>query len=512
VTQGHSIDVAYVRGFYKELSPALLRAAAAINGVTPPPDEDFDYCELGCGQGDTTATLAAAYPRARFVGVDLNPEHVAFARGLASRGGLGNVRFIERDFADLGREGLPGFDYVSAHGVLSWVAPEKRRALMAVAAGRLKPGGMLHVSYNAMPGWAAVEPLRRLMHETSGNVGGDLLARAQYGLGVARMFSDAGALYFESNPTARLMLGTALEAGLPYVAHEYLTPHWHPLYFADVAREMAEHGLQFVGSLPLTQGIPELAVPPSLAEVFARVTDRAAFEVLKDFATNELFRRDLFVKGDATRSDATRRAYLETTPFGTLAPAEALGRQVKLPHHVLRLDGPLFDALIPRLAARRATARELAAEPELAPFGLDAIRDAVLRLALAEHATPMRPGAPPPPEVGDGKLRVPLAYNRMILEQPPSNRHPIVLASPTTGAGLTLPMLQAVALRALTEAEPQDRPAWIRDFTGRVSLRLWVKDRAIEDREEQARTIEAELETFRARRLPKLVELGIVAA
>ncbi|HEX3342937.1 MAG TPA: class I SAM-dependent methyltransferase, partial [Polyangiaceae bacterium] len=123
---GYLRDVAYVRQFSKQLAPLALRAAAALNGFAPPPAEDFDYCELGCGTGDTVSTLAAAYPRGRFVGVDFNPEHVAFARALAERGGLANVRFLERDFAHLSREALPAFDYVCAHGVLSWVAPATR--------------------------------------------------------------------------------------------------------------------------------------------------------------------------------------------------------------------------------------------------------------------------------------------------------------------------------------------------------------------------------------------------
>ncbi len=54
----------------------------------PPPVDDFDYCEIGTGRGDTIATLAGAYPKARFVGVDINPEHVAFASGLAEKAGL----------------------------------------------------------------------------------------------------------------------------------------------------------------------------------------------------------------------------------------------------------------------------------------------------------------------------------------------------------------------------------------------------------------------------------------
>src|SRR5262245_25440041 len=123
----YSTDVTYLRTFTNDLSPAMLRLVAALNGFAPPPADGFDYCELGCGNGDTTATLAAANPGARFIGVDINPGHVAFANGLAARGGLTNVRFLERDFEALLEEALPSLDFVCAHGVLSWVSPAKRK-------------------------------------------------------------------------------------------------------------------------------------------------------------------------------------------------------------------------------------------------------------------------------------------------------------------------------------------------------------------------------------------------
>src|SRR4051812_31975993 len=93
--QEHATEVPYLRTFSGDLSPTLLRLVAALNGFVPPPSPSFDYCELGAGNGDTTAALAASNPEARFVGVDVNPEHVAFASGLARRGGLDNLRFLE---------------------------------------------------------------------------------------------------------------------------------------------------------------------------------------------------------------------------------------------------------------------------------------------------------------------------------------------------------------------------------------------------------------------------------
>jgi SAM-dependent methyltransferase len=495
-------DVAYVRQFTRELSPLAVRAAAALNGFAPPPAEDFDYCELGCGTGDTTNTLAAAYPRARFVGVDFNAGHVTFARGLAHRGNLDNVRFLERDFADLAREPLPGFDYVCAHGVLSWIGPETRTALLDFAAARLKPGGVLYVTYNALPGWAAVEPLRRLMLDVSAGVEGSTLDRARHGAGLASLLCEAGAEYFASNPAAKEMLSTALQMGLPYIAHEYFSPHWQPMYFADVATEMTRRDLGFIGRLPLFQNYRDLTIPPSAMELFRQVSDRATFESLKDFATNEFFRGDLYMKGSASRDEATTRLYLETTRFGTLTTAERVKREVHLRHQVMRFEGPLFDALIEQLARTASTLPELLATPALAAHGEEALRLTVLRLLLGDQIAPMQ----------SGSYAVPWEYNRTILEQRLSTRDPVVLASPVAGTGIVVPHLQAVALRLMTGVDPADRPAWIRAFVARQPVKLTVGDRTVETEDEQTRVLGDEVEKFRAGRLPKLVALGVVEA
>src|SRR5271168_4145766 len=98
MAQEYVTDVTYVRGFEKSLSPTYLRLCAAVNGFDVPGEPAFDYCELGCAYGDTTIALAASYPRARFVGIDLNAEHVASANATARDGQVGNARFVERDF------------------------------------------------------------------------------------------------------------------------------------------------------------------------------------------------------------------------------------------------------------------------------------------------------------------------------------------------------------------------------------------------------------------------------
>jgi SAM-dependent methyltransferase len=504
-------DVAYLRTFSKNLAPPLLRLVAAVNGFTCSSSESFDYCELGSGYGDTTATLAAAHPAARFLGVDLNPAHVAFANGLAQKGGLDNLRFVARDFEDLLGEDLPPFDFIGAHGLASWISTAKRHALTAFAGAKLKPGGLLYVSYNALPGWAAIEPLRRLMIEATAGEGGDTLDRARRGLALARMLHEGKAHYFEANPAARAMLETITKGGLHYLVHDHLAPHMHPLYFVDVAREMAAAGLHYVGQIPLYLNFADLALPKPLVKRLQGVPDRGVYESLKDYAVNELFRCDVYVKGVGDRSPETTRAYFDATPFGTVVAAPQLAREVRLPEHTLKLAGPIFDAMLAVLAERPTTASELAGRPELASFGADRVRTALLHALLGEHVAPLRPGTPPLAPGGPGRLRVVSAYNRAIVAQLLGEDGNVVLASPAAGTGVVVSTVGAVAIRALTEAEPEDRPGWIRKLVAKSPLRLKVEDRDVEDAGEKARVLEREVAAFQESQAPKLVQLGVLA-
>lgn len=498
---GYVTDVAYTRQFCPHLAPTLLRSVAALEGFPPPPDDDFDYCEVGCGPGDTIATLAASHPRARFVGIDLNGEHVAFARGLAVRGGLSNLQLVEGDFESLaGDAALQRFDYVAVHGLLTWIAPEKRRALIAFAARRLKPGGLFHVAYNTMPGWAALEPMRRLLLDAAGTEG-TTAERAQRALDAAKALAERGSLYFVTNPPARDMLDAMVRLGPPYVAHEYFHAHWNPMYVADVAREMAAEGLAYVGQLPSYRNVPELALPTKLVGEAAHASDRIALEQLVDFAANEFFRGDVYRAGTGGRASATAAAYLDATPFGTLVDADRIRREVKLPHHVLRLDGEIETALLERLPRSATTARALAEDPAFERFGANRVRAALVRLLAAEQIVPMRAS-----DEGPATL-----YNHAILEQPLAEKSPVVLAAPAGGTGVQVSALQAVCLRVLTWIEPSERAAWLRAYVERQPLRLHVSGALVEDRDAQAQVLAQEAEKFRTTRMPKLVELGVVA-
>ncbi len=126
-THGYVADVEYTHGFYRELTPEILRFSALVNGNrVPPSGKPLTYCELGCGQGFTANLLAAANPHIKFYANDFNPTQVANARLLAEEGGLDNILFFDNSFEDFAEEpNLPKeFDIIVLHGIYSWISPE----------------------------------------------------------------------------------------------------------------------------------------------------------------------------------------------------------------------------------------------------------------------------------------------------------------------------------------------------------------------------------------------------
>ncbi len=163
---GYVTDKTYVHDFCRAQTPPMLALAALSGGVEAlgGAGEAFAYCDLGCGQGYTANLIAAANPAAHVLGVDFNPSHIANARALADAAGLSNVEFREASFEDIAADPTtPQFEIMAMHGVFSWISPQNRRALVALIAKCLKPGGLLYVSYDCMPGWAGIAPLRRII-------------------------------------------------------------------------------------------------------------------------------------------------------------------------------------------------------------------------------------------------------------------------------------------------------------------------------------------------------------
>ena len=145
---GYDASAGYTYGFCPEMAPDWLDLAATMAGSAPARasgDAPFRYLELGCGQGMGLCLLAAANPQGQFVGVDFLPEHVDHGRAVAQAAGLTNIQFSDGDFVALAQQwptAFGQFDYVTLHGVYSWITPRCARRSSAASAKPPRPAAL----------------------------------------------------------------------------------------------------------------------------------------------------------------------------------------------------------------------------------------------------------------------------------------------------------------------------------------------------------------------------------
>jgi tRNA (guanine-N7-)-methyltransferase len=115
--------------------------------------------EIGFGNGETLATLAAAHPERDCLGIEVHRPGIGHLMLRAKELGLANVRIVCRDAVEVLDRCLAeaSLDEVLLYFPDPW--PKKRHhkrrivqsAFVALVASRLKPGGLLHMATDWLP-------------------------------------------------------------------------------------------------------------------------------------------------------------------------------------------------------------------------------------------------------------------------------------------------------------------------------------------------------------------------
>ncbi len=299
--RGYPVSEPYPASWHSFQSPAHLRAICALMGVEweVGPETPLSIAEVGCATGYTAAMLAAGNPHWHVLGLDYNPAHIAEARSMAAAARLANLRYLEADLAELSDaelDRLPEFDLVTVHGLWSWVADPVREGVLRLLRRRLKPGGLALVTYNAMPGAAGSQGLARVVRRAmlaAGNRDDGIAAATKL---VERLIA-AEPLHLPTSGWRRLFTGEVKGARAGYLLHEFLTEHWRPAFFADVAASMATARCEYVGSATIDENFPQMSLSPAQRELWDEAPDEAARQLMMDLCVPRAFRRDLYVRG-----------------------------------------------------------------------------------------------------------------------------------------------------------------------------------------------------------------------
>jgi SAM-dependent methyltransferase len=492
---GYVTDITYTAGYYRHQSPAHLAVACLLGGVQPPALKDgLSYLELGCGQGLGALILAASNPTWQVTAIDFNPAHIAAAKEFALEAGLENICFLEADLSTLADGPLaalvPRVDYVSLHGLWSWVPQPVRDGIVRLLRDKMNPGALVHLSYNALPAWQGALGMQRILRET-----GLLLARrsdmqAIAGLQVVQALSDAGAPNV-STPWVRRILEKLGDMPAEYLAHEYMLECWNPCFHTDVAQQLADAKLDWVSSAQLVENFSDLTLSDAQRAVLNRFEDPPVRELIKDMCLERGLRQDVFVRGARRLDRPARDQALRQMVVALTVVPEDFSYEIGVPAGQATLEPAFYRPVVEALAERPRSIGELLSLPGVVGKR-DNPAELIGMLVGTDQALP----------VARTDLRQPAATQRFnaiaaarLVRTDQLNRS-VALAHAGLGTGVPCHMLDLYVVARLQEGQT-DPDEWVADLG---------QDRSEEDRKK----LRDFLDRVVQRRVPTWRQTGVV--
>jgi SAM-dependent methyltransferase len=509
-TEGYVADIVYTYGYYSELNPQRARFALLNKGVVPP---DFQTaCELGFGQGLSTNIHAAAGTCAWW-GTDFNPAQAGFASALASASKAA-IRLYEDSFEEFAsRTDLPDFDFIGLHGIWSWISDDNRRVIVDFIRRKLKVGGVVYASYNTLPGWSAMAPIRHLLTEHAerqSGAGEPMVTRIDAALEFTHKLIEANPGYLRANPQIKERFGLLKGQNRHYLAHEYFNRDWHPMYFADAARLLSAAKINFAASAYLLDHMDRLALAADQSNFMASITDPMLRESVRDFMVNQQFRRDYWVKGARPMTAPQRLRALRGTSVVLTAPVGNVPKDVRTQAGLATLSANVRDFLLEQLGDHQ-------------PRSIEALESA----GAARGVTLSNILEIIPILVGSGHIDIAQDDESMARAVPQAarlNAHLIdranlggegtTLAAARTGGGLGLGRFQQMflghAAKGVLEEQALAQEVW--QTLTRQGQRLLRDGKPLESEQDNLAELQSQAKSFLSDVLPLCKSMGVMPA
>jgi methyltransferase-like protein len=294
---GYMTDISYTYGYYQELNPLRVKLLFPAGGLVFPEVETA--CELGFGQGMSVGIHAAASV-ARWHGTDFNSAHAGFAQEMVAASGA-NAHLYDQSFEEFCmRADLPDFDFIGLHGIWSWISKENCTIIVDFIRRKLKVGGVLYISYNTQPGYAAMQPMRDLFYihaQVMGAAGVKIIDRVHAAIEFTERMLASNPLYARHNPQIAERIKKIKKHNPRYVAHEYFHSHWQPVSFVQMNEWLTAAKLDYACSAQYRDHVNVINLTEEQHRFLGAIPDRVFREFVRDFMCDTQFRRDYWVKG-----------------------------------------------------------------------------------------------------------------------------------------------------------------------------------------------------------------------
>jgi len=507
-SNGYVADIGYTYGYYAELNPLRIKMAFLNAGLAYP--EAGTACELGFGQG-MSVNMHASASLAEWHGTDFNPSQAAGAQHMAAAAGTG-AQLYDQAFAEFcARDDLPDFDFIGLHGIWSWVSDENRAVIVDFVRRKLKVGGVLYISYNTMPGWAAMLPLRELLTEHNAVMaapGKQIVPRIDDALAFAERVLETATDYSKANPVPKLRLADMKSTNRNYLAHEYFNRDWEPMSFSAMAKWLEPAKLSFACSAVFQDHLDNVLLNPERNKLLAEIEDVNFRQTVRDFLVNQYFRADYWVRGARKLRPLEQREQLSSQRVLMTADAAAFSMKQKTSRGDIELQEAIYRPVLDFLADHKIhSVGQIFEYCGTRNIGMPHASQAVFVLLSLKVLHLVQPDA-----VIEQVRQRTSNLNRHLCYMARDSLDMHYLASPVTGGGLIVDRFDQLFLLAKSDgmANPAQAAAYVDSILSRQGQKLQVEGKTVETQAEQLQLLEKKAASFQQLKLPELEALGIV--
>lgn len=287
-----AVQVLYDSRAYPAMShplsdPAVSGVGALLGGLRTKLPSAARILEIGCGSGLNLIPLAIRWPGSEFLGIDLSAASIRTARELAAAAGVYNLRFEVADLRDFD-PGAGLFDWIIAHGFLSWVPDDVKSTLFSFCRRHLALEGIATVSYNVAVGW---KPRLPVIEKT----------RAILDAGAADLMSALAILRSvtpEGSPDVPI-IDDMMAKGPDILSFDDFGPVNDPWSLERFVQNASAAGLLWLGETDPSTNFPAGLDAAKRMDLQAAAADPLAFHSALDASAARTFRSGILCRQDA---------------------------------------------------------------------------------------------------------------------------------------------------------------------------------------------------------------------
>lgn len=277
---------------YPQTHPEHAYTIAKLFGLSAPDFSNSKILELGCAAGGNIIPLALNYPEATIVGIDLSAVQIAMGQKQIDALTLKNIELKHLSILDITPE-FGKFDYIIAHGILSWVPDTVQSKIFDICQHNLSKTGVAYISYNTLPGWNMIQSLRDMM-----------LYHTKFLTNPAEKANQARLLLTflrdnvqdKDSPYGRMLtqeVALLSQADDHYLLHDHLEQHHQAFYFHEFMEQANKHQLQYLSDTNIASMFVGNFGQPIIEKFQTISNDQIRTEQYLDFITNRRFKGSL---------------------------------------------------------------------------------------------------------------------------------------------------------------------------------------------------------------------------